>query len=195
MRIDSIVLENRWLVLEPLSEEHRGPLRDAISGDEDSWAVMSTTAYGEAFDGWFEGRMIYNGTGAGAVYAMRLKETGRIVGTSGLHDFNPTHRRCEIGSTVLSPEARGGVVNPASKRLLMGHAFDSGVIRLEIITDARNERSQAAIAKLGAVREAVLRQHKITWTGHIRDTVMFSILASEWPAVRDGLDARLAKFA
>jgi RimJ/RimL family protein N-acetyltransferase len=86
------------------------------------------------------------------------------------------------------------VVNPASKRLLLEHAFDSGVLRVEIITDAINARSQAAIASLGAVREGVLRRHKITHTGRVRDTVMFAVTDRDWPAVRERLDRRLAGF-
>ena len=126
---------------------------------------------------------------------MRDLSHGRIVGTSSLHDLVPEHRRVELGSTVFHPDARGGVANPASKRLLLQHAFESGIIRVEIITDGVNARSQAAIAKLGAVREATLRRHKITWTGRVRDTVMFSITDEDWPEVRASLDRRLASFA
>ena len=125
---------------------------------------------------------------------LRRAGDGHIVGTSSLHDLFPQHRRVELGSTFFRPDARGGVVNPASKRLLLQHAFDSGVVRVEIITDGINTRSQAAIAKLGAVREGVLRRHKITHTGRVRDTVMFSITDEDWPAVRGRLDARLAAF-
>ena len=86
-------------------------------------------------------------------------------------------------------------MNPECKRLLLQHAFDHGALRVELVTDALNARSRAAIAKLGAVEEGVLRAHKVTWTGRVRDTVMFSILASEWPAVRERLDARIAAAA
>ena len=78
--------------------------------------------------------------------------------------------------------------------MLLGHAFDSGAVRVEIITDATNPTSQAAIRKLGARDEGVLRKHKITWTGRIRDTAQFAVLDEDWPRVRDGLDARLAAF-
>jgi len=105
----------------------------------------------------------------------------------------PAHRRVELGSTFFHPDARGTEVNPASKRLLLEHAFASGIVRVEIITDAVNARSQAAIARLGAVREGVLRRHKVTWTGRVRDTVMYAITDADWPGVRDRLDARLAE--
>ncbi|MDQ3125474.1 MAG: GNAT family N-acetyltransferase, partial [Pseudomonadota bacterium] len=92
------------------------------------------------------------------------------------------------------PEARGGPVNPACKRLLLGHAFDGGAVRVEIVTDAINPGSQAAIRKLGARDEGVLRKHKITFKGRIRDTAQFAVLDDDWPEVRARLDARLAAF-
>lgn len=192
MRIESRILQNRWVRLEPLSDTIREEVRAAISVDEAAWSIMVSNAYGPAFDGWFDGRVAHMAGGGGPAYAVRDLSHGRIVGTSSLHDLVPEHRRVELGSTVFHPDARGGVANPASKRLLLQHTFDSGVIRVEIITDGVNARSQAAIAKLGAVREATLRRHKITWTGRVRDTVMFSITDEDWPRVRDGLDARLS---
>lgn len=194
MRIEAVVLENRWVRLEPLSGMIRDEVRAAISVDEAAWSIMVSNAYGTAFDGWFDGRVAHMAGGGGPAYAVRDLTHGRVVGTSSLHDLVSEHRRVELGSTVFHPEARGGVANPASKRLLLQHAFDSGIIRVEIITDAVNARSQAAIAKLGAVREAKLRRHKITWTGRVRDTVMFSITDEDWPDVRAGLDRRLAAF-
>jgi N-acetyltransferase len=87
---------------------------------------------------------------------------------------------------------RGGPANPEAKMLLLAHAFASGAVRVQLRVDARNMRSQAAVAKLGAVREGVMRRDKITWTGYIRDSVVFSILSDEWPTVRAGLERRLA---
>ncbi len=195
MKIEAAVLENRWVRAEPLSEALREEVRAAISVDEAAWSIMVSNAYGEAFDSWFDGRVAHMERGGGPAYAVRDLSHGRVVGTSSLHDLVSEHRRVELGSTVFHPQARGGVANPASKRLMLQHAFDNGIIRVEIITDGLNARSQAAIAKLGAVREATLRRHKITWTGRVRDTVMFSITDEDWPEVRDGLDRRLAAFS
>ena len=100
----------------------------------------------------------------------------------------------EIGATYYGPELRGGAVNPAAKRLLLANAFASGARRVQFKVDAINARSRAAVLKLGAVQEGILRQDRVTWTGRIRDSVVFSILADEWPAVRERLDARLATF-
>jgi RimJ/RimL family protein N-acetyltransferase len=192
MRIEPVVLENRWVRLEPFTPELKEQVRAAISVDPEAWSIMVSTAYGENFDPWWDGFMERLAAGRDTPYAVRRLEDGRVVGTSSLHDLFPQHRRVELGSTFFHPDARGGVVNPASKRLLLQHAFDSGMVRVEIITDAINARSQAAIARLGAAPEGVLRRHKITHTGRVRDTVMFSITDQDWPEVRARLDARLA---
>lgn len=193
MKIEAAVLENDWVRLEPGDTVDPEEVRAALDVDPAAWAIMVTTAYGSAFDGWWSKRLAHMRDGGGPCYAVRRRSDGRIVGTSSLHDLVPEHRRVELGSTFFHPDARGGVVNTASKRLLLGHAFASGVVRVEIITDGVNARSQAAIAKLGAVREGVLRRHKTTHTGRIRDTVMFAITDEDWPGVRDGLDQRLER--
>lgn len=195
MRIEAAVLENRWVRLEPASPAVKEDVRAAISDHAVDWSIMAGNAGGDAFEGWWSGRIEHMQGGGGPCYAVRRVADGMVVGTTSLHDLVPAHRRVELGSTFFHPDARGGVVNPASKRLLLQYAFDSGMVRVEIITDAVNARSQAAIAKLGAVREGVLRRHKITWTGRVRDTVMFSITDLEWPGVCERLDARLAGFA
>jgi RimJ/RimL family protein N-acetyltransferase len=96
--------------------------------------------------------------------------------------------------TIYAPEFQGGATNPACKRLLLGHAFDQGAIRINFNIDQRNQRSQAAVRKLGAVREGILRDNRILPNGIIRSTVVFSILAREWPDLKAKLDARLAAF-
>ena len=189
--IEAVVLENAWVRLEPASDALREEVRAAISVDEAAWSIMVSNAYGNAFDAWWDGRMAHMQGGGGPCYAVRRLSDGRVVGTSSLHDLVREHRRVELGSTFFHPDARGGPINPASKRLMLQQAFDSGMVRVEIITDGLNARSQAAIAKLGAVREGTLRRHKTTWTGRVRDTVMFSITDEDWPVVRDRLDARL----
>ena len=133
--------------------------------------------------------------GARIPFAVRSQASGALVGTTSLYEIRPEHRRCEIGSTFYRPEARGGPVNPACKRLLLGHAFIAGAVRIEIITDAMNPGSQAAIRKLGARDEGVLARHKVTWTGRVRDTAQFAVLDTDWPNVRQKLDERLAGFA
>lgn len=99
----------------------------------------------------------------------------------------------EIGGTYYRPDRRGGTVNPAAKHLLLDHAFASGAHRVRFNVDAINSRSRAAMLKLGAVQEGILRQDRVCWTGRVRDTVVFSVLAEEWPIVREGLLARLSR--
>jgi RimJ/RimL family protein N-acetyltransferase len=188
------VLEGRFVRLEPLAPDLREPLRQALDCDPAAWAIMSSSAHGEHFDGWWRTAEAEMAAGARIFFAVRRLSDGAVVGTTSFMTFRPSNRGVEIGGTFYRPEARGGPVNPECKRLLLAHAFAAGAIRVELITDARNLRSQAAIAKLGAVREGILRRHKVTWTGHIRDTVMFAVTDLDWPAVRERLDERLAAY-
>ena len=121
-----------------------------------------------------------------------LGATGTVVGTTSLGDVDLANERAHLGWTAYGPRWWGGPVNPECKLLLLGHAFDDcGLGRVKIQTDAINSRSQAAIARLGATREGVLRRHVRRADGSFRDTVVFSVLREEWPAVRAGLQARL----
>ena len=194
MKIDAVVLEDEFVRLEPLTAQLKEPMRAALDCDPASWDIMVGAAYGPHFEGWWSSALEAMEGGSRVVWAVRRRSDGALVGTSSLYEIQPQHRRCEIGSIFYRPEARGGPVNPACKRLLFAHAFASGAVRVEIITDAVNEGSQAAIRKLGARFEGRLAKHKITWTGRVRDTVMFAVLDDDWPAVRDGLDQRLAGF-
>jgi RimJ/RimL family protein N-acetyltransferase len=199
LKIEAVVLEDRFVRLEPLTPALEREMRAALDCDAASWDIMVGAAYGPHFDGWWASAMKAMATGTRVAWAVRRQSgpgvaDGALVGTTSLYEIKPEHRRCEIGSTFCRPEARGGPVNPACKRLLLEHAFAAGAVRVEIITDGVNAASQAAIRKLGARDEGILRKHKITWTGRIRDTAQFAILDDDWPAVREGLDQRLAAF-
>jgi RimJ/RimL family protein N-acetyltransferase len=124
-------------------------------------------------------------------YAIRRRTDGQVVGMTSYYTSLIDQGGVEIGTTFLHPDVRGSVVNSESKLLMLKHAFDSGAVRVQFRVDTRNLRSQAAIARLGAVREGVLRRDRLTWTGYVRDTVYFSILDDEWPTVRAQLTARL----
>jgi RimJ/RimL family protein N-acetyltransferase len=133
-----------------------------------------------------------------AAYTVRLLRdgplgrAGTVVGTSSLGDVSLPDERIHLGWTAYSPGVWASAVNPECKLLLLGHAFDDcGFGRVKIQTDSLNVRSQAAIARLGAVREGVLRRHQHRADGTFRDTVVFSILRDEWPQVRTGLSERL----
>src|ERR1019366_4514186 len=102
-----------------------------------------------------------------------------------------SQRGVSIGTSFLHPSVRGGPANPEAKLLMLDHAFDCGAVRVQFKVDTRNRRSQAAVAKLGAVREGVLRKDRLTWTGYIRDTIVFSILVEEWPQLKARLKERV----
>ena len=128
------------------------------------------------------------------VYAIRLVD-GTLVGTSSLLEIDLANESIHLGATLYGRRWWGTAVNPEAKLLLLAHCFDDcGFGRVKIQTDALNTHSQAAIAKLGARREGVLRRHMRREDDTFRDTVVYSILADEWPDVRDGLRARLAAF-
>jgi RimJ/RimL family protein N-acetyltransferase len=192
LKLKPQVLRGRFVRLEPYEPALREAVRDALDCDPESWSVFAASGQGEHFDGWWSRALEEMAQGTRVAFAVRRLSDGAIVGTTSYLNIRDEHRGVEIGSTFYAPDARGGPVNPECKLLLLGHAFEAGAIRAELITDARNLRSQAAIAKLGAVREGVLRKHKITWTGHERDTVVFSVIADEWPQARAGLEDRLA---
>jgi RimJ/RimL family protein N-acetyltransferase len=142
---------------------------------------------------------MYLGRPGRTTYAIRLVDVGplgapgTLVGTSSLMDADLTNERIHLGATLYGRRWWGTAVNPEAKLLLLGHCFDDcGYGRVKVQTDALNTRSQAAIAKLGAQREGVLRRHLRREDGTFRDTVVFSIIADEWPAVRSALQARLA---
>lgn len=195
MKLSPVVLENRFVRLEPFSAGLEGEMRAALDCDPEAWNGMVSAAYGEHFDGWWAAALKAMASGSRIAFAVRRLSDRTVVGTTSLYEIKPEHRRCELGSTFYRPDARGGPVNPACKRLLLGHAFEAGAVRVEIITDALNAASGSAIRKLGARFEGVLRKHKITWTGRMRDTAQFAVLDEDWPEVRRGLEARLAALA
>lgn len=194
MKLKACPLENRFVRLEPFTDHAKAEVGAALDCDPAAWDIMVASACGEHFETWWDVAISAMRQGHRVAYAVRDQTSGCIVGTTSLYEIKPDYRRCEIGSTFYRPEARGGVINPACKRLLLGHAFDAGAVRVEVLTDAINPASQAAIRKLGARDEGILRKHKITWQGRIRDTAQFAILDDDWPHVQSVLDARLAGF-
>jgi RimJ/RimL family protein N-acetyltransferase len=186
------MLAGRWVRLEPLTDAHREPLR-AAAADPRIWAAMLARADGDGFDAWFRHAVEERHAGTRVPFAVVRQDGNEVVGSTSYLDVVPHHRRVEIGATWYRPDQWATTVNPECKLMLLRHAFEVvGVNRVALVTDALNHRSQAAIARLGAVREGVLRAHMIAQEGRVRDTVVFSIVRAEWPAVRDGLLARLA---
>lgn len=192
--IKALPLETAGVRLEPLAEIHREGLRRAAQAPA-IWAHMPTPALGERFDAWFDGSLKVCETPAETAWAVRTLDDGKLVGSTRYLNIEAAHKRVEIGHTWYNPAVWAGQVNPACKFALLQYGFEAlGLNRIELKTDIANTRSQAAIARLGAVREGVFRAHMIRPDGSLRDTVYFSIIRGEWPSVRDGLEARLAAF-
>jgi RimJ/RimL family protein N-acetyltransferase len=186
------VLTGRWVQLEPLGEQHRDTLR-AAAADARIWVHTLMVACGSEFDVWFDHVLAHQATGRQFPFAVRRLADQAVVGSTSYLDPEPRHRRVEIGSTWYTPDVWGTRVNPECKLLLLAHAFELlGMNRVSLCTDVRNARSQAAIEKLGAVKEGVLRSHMVTQGGRIRDSVLYSIVIEEWPEVKARLAARLA---
>jgi RimJ/RimL family protein N-acetyltransferase len=125
-------------------------------------------------------------------YAIVHKETRKVIGSSSFFDIRPGDKGLEVGHTWIKKEHRSTKVNPETKLLMLGHAFETlGAVRVQLKTDARNVQSQNAMKKLGAKLEGTLRRNMVMPDGFVRDSVYFSILAEEWPEVKSGLLVRL----
>jgi RimJ/RimL family protein N-acetyltransferase len=160
--------------LEPLAEAHRAALKAACAEDLEIWRIYSISFGPDHFDASFEAMLAKPDWRSFALY-----RGARLTGMSSFLGIDGGRQVLEIGCTYYVPAARGTDFNRIVKDLMLDRAFACGFRRIEFRVDARNGRSQAAMAKLGAVREGVLREDRITWNGHVRDTVLFSILASE----------------
>ena len=194
VEIKAAVLEAAGVRLEPLTEQHREALRLAAQAPA-IWTHMPTPALGSGFDPWFDWTLRICETPAEKAWAVCTLDDGALVGSTRYLNIEAAHKRVEIGHTWYNPAVWAGPVNPACKYALLQYGFEAlGLNRIELKTDIANTRSQAAIAKLGALREGVFRRHMIRADGSLRDTVYFSIIREEWPGVRDGLLARLAAF-
>lgn len=161
--------------LDPLCEEHRQPLRQACAQDIEIWQLYSVSYGPDHFDGSFDRLLSRPDCAPFAIF-----HGERLVGMSCFIGIDRDRGALEIGNTYYLPEMRGTGFNSRVKDLMLGRAFAEGFRRVEFRVDSRNGRSQAALGKIGAVREGLLRADRVTWTGHVRDTALFSVLAEEW---------------
>lgn len=188
--IHDIVLETHGVRLEPLATRHAEALAALV--DDESWAGMTQPLPGtpELMATYVEAALAAPDQ---VPFAVVGASDGVVRGSTRLYDLAPAQRRVEIGATFYGRDWWGGATNPACKYLLLRHAFaELGLQRVALRGDSRNTRSLAAMRRLGATQEGVLRAHRVAPDGSTGDTVYFSILADEWPAVREGLLARLA---
>jgi N-acetyltransferase len=190
-----ITLEGRHVRLEPITLAHAPDLLAALSHDPSIWRWLtieppSTVAEVEAI---LSTALEAQEAGTTVAFAQVAPATGRAVGSTRYLNISRADLGLEIGWTWIGRPWQRTAINTEAKLLLMRHAFeDLGAARVQLKTDARNLQSQAAIERLGATREGVLRRYQRTRGGLLRDTVIYSVLAEEWPAARERLEARLS---
>lgn len=192
LKLEGVPLEGNFVRLEPYEEALKAEVCVALDCDAEAWDLFAMSGQGDHFENWWSNIVRQVSAGHWIAYAIRDLSDSKIVGTTSFLNIKPERQCVEIGATFLHPNVRSGYVNAESKLLMLQHAFLRGARRVELITDLRNARSQAAIAKLGAVREGVLRRDRVTWTGHVRDSVLFAITDLDWPGVQRNLKARLS---
>lgn len=175
----AVPLTDGEVSLLPFAPEHVEPLRRACEKDRDIWEIYPVNMLGADFDAQMKSFHAHTGW----VRLVALND-GDVVGTTSYINPDPANGTVMIGATYIEPSVRGTGFNRRMKTLMIDHAFACGFWRIEFTVDTRNTRSMAAMLKLGAKQEGILRRNRVTWTGHVRDTAMFSILAEEWAGTR-----------
>jgi RimJ/RimL family protein N-acetyltransferase len=190
----AIPLEGELVALEPLEQSHADELWAAAQAPEIWQWLAHIGASRESFDSWLELSLTAHREGREGVFASRDRRGGEIVGSTRYLAVRPADQALEIGWTWLNPVAWRSGVNVEQKLLLLAHAFDDlGCVRVELKTDARNERSRAAMAAIPARFEGVMRNHMTVPDVGLRDSAYFSVIDDEWPAVRANLERRLGR--
>ena len=197
--LEPITLTGRHVILEPLSYEHHDGLA-AAARDGELWNLWYTSVpRPEGMAAEIDRRLAMQEQGSMLPFTTRLIDPatggpGRIIGMTTYCNFDAATPRVEIGYTWNAASVHGTGTNPDSKLLLLRHAFETiGCVAVEFCTHWMNQQSREAIARLGAKQDGVLRSHRRTSDGVLRDTVVFSIVEHEWPMVRNGLEYRLAR--
>lgn len=194
MKPGAAILENRFVRLRPFAPETDGAALYALAERApEIFRLWSFRGPGDWVEGWIDTIRRRTEAGTMIAFAVTRPHDGAFLGITSFLDPSEINKSVEVGMTCYAPEAQGTPVNPSAKRLLMGYAFENwGARRVQYQVDNRNERSKAAVLKLGARLEGVLRNHRTLPDGFVRDTAFFSILDTEWPQVKAGLDARIA---
>ena len=191
-----ITLEGSVVRLEPFRPDHAAEFWNVAKDDLDDifrWMPYAMGTRGD-FDNLAAKAIAEQERGESVVFATVEKSSGRVIGSTRFMNIDRTNRRVEIGSTWIAPSWQRTAVNTEAKYLMLRHAFEVWeCIRVELKTDALNHKSRNAILRIGAREEGTLRRHVITHTGRVRDTVYFSILDGEWPAVKARLMENLRR--
>jgi RimJ/RimL family protein N-acetyltransferase len=191
-----LVLEGRFVRLEPIRGEHAALFWEVAKDDAEEifrwfpWSMRSIEDSRSCIDLLLK----EENAGRSVAFATTLRDSGQIVGSTRFLNIDVPNRHAEIGTTWIVPAWQRTAVNTEAKYLMLRHAFEQWcLLRVEFKTDALNEKSRAALRRLGAKEEGILRKHVVTWTGRVRDSVYFSILDTEWPAVKTALEASLSR--
>ncbi|SOE58763.1 Protein N-acetyltransferase, RimJ/RimL family [Burkholderia sp. D7] len=190
--IEPVTLEGTYVRLVPLEREHQDALADAAA-DGELWKLWYTSVPSpDTISAWMDTALGMRDSQGAQPFTIIDAATGDVVGSTRYMNVEPAHRRLEIGSTWYAKRVQRTAINTEAKLLLLSHAFDTlKTIAVEFRTHFMNRQSRAAIARLGAKEDGILRNHQIDRDGIYRDTVVFSIIESEWPAVRANLRGKL----
>ncbi len=196
LKIDfPLTLEGSFVCLEPVRREHAELFWEVAQNDLEDifrWIPYSMKTQDD-FQRLIDKAFAEQERGESIVFATADRATGRVIGSTRFMNIDRANRRVEIGSTWIAPAWQRTAVNTEAKYLMLRHAFEVwGCVRVELKTDALNQKSRNAILRIGAKEEGTLRRHVVTWTGRIRDSVYFSILDDEWPGVKAKLEARIS---
>ena len=192
MSIEPLVLEGSHVRLEPLSLTHVARLCD-VGLDPEIWRwTHNTIGTPDEMRTYVQSALQMQNDGTALPFAIVERLSGKVVGSTRFGNIDKPHRRVEIGWTWIARLWQRSAINTESKYLLLKHAFEIlGCMRVEFKTDSLNERSRAALLRIGATEEGILRNHMLTHTGRVRHSVYYSIIDSEWPLVKKGLEAKL----
>ncbi|HET9984917.1 MAG TPA: GNAT family protein [Longimicrobiales bacterium] len=194
--MEPVVLEGRHVRLEPMGLEHADAL-SAVGLDEELWRwTYANVATPEQMRAYVEEALRWWAAGHSLPFVTVERATARVIGSTRYHSLERTHGRVEIGWTWVARPWQRTPVNTEAKYLMLCHAFERlGLRRVEFKTDRLNEKSRAALARIGATQEGIFRSHMVTASGRVRDSVYFSIIAEEWPRVKAYLEGKLAASA
>jgi N-acetyltransferase len=188
MWVTPAILEGNFLRLEPFSYAHLPAFQENYSPELYTYVSSYPKSDSDEDMRLYFKKLIEDTTRSSCAIIM---PDGKVAGRTGYLDIRPNHKTLEIGTVIFKPY-QGSKVNPESKYLLFKHAFETlGAVRVQIKTDSRNLQSQRAIEKLGAIKEGILRKYQTRSDGFVRDTVMYSMIAEEWPAAKVNLEARV----
>lgn len=192
MKVQSVILEGEFVRLEPMRVDHL-PALCKVGLDESLWELTANIVKEKAdLERYVRSALADQMRGVAVPFVTIERESGTIVGSTRFGSIDTANRKTEIGWTWINPRWQRTVVNTEAKLLMLTHAFEVWkCIRVELKTDAMNERSRNAMKRIGCVEEGILRNHMITESGRYRDSVFFSIIESEWQSVKANLASKV----